>query len=89
MATDNINRELAILEIKRFIGYLDEDMIERLQTAIRRIPASNVVEVVQCKDCIHSHKKKLFPTKLICDIDLLSVRDNFFCVNGDRRADNG
>ena len=46
MATDYISREAAIVEIKRFIGYLDEDMIERLQVAIRRIPAADVRPVV-------------------------------------------
>ena len=43
MATDYISREAAIVEIKRFIGYLDEDMIERVQVAIKRIPAADVV----------------------------------------------
>ena len=44
---DYIRREAAIAEIKRFIGYLDEDMIERLQIAIRRIPAADVRPVVR------------------------------------------
>lgn len=47
MGTDYISRESAILEIKRFIGYLDEDMIERLQIAIRRIPAADVGSLPQ------------------------------------------
>ena len=49
METDCIYREAAIAEIKRFIGYLDEDMIERLQVAIRRIHAADVRLVVRGK----------------------------------------
>ena len=36
---DLIPRQAAIKEIKRFIGYLDEDMIERLKIAINGIPS--------------------------------------------------
>lgn len=34
-----------ITEIKRFKGYLDDDMIARLTIAIDRIPSADVVEV--------------------------------------------
>lgn len=47
--TDYINRESAIVEIKRFIGYLDEDMVERLRIAINRIPAADVRPVVRSR----------------------------------------
>lgn len=37
---DLINRDEAIKEIKRFTGYLDEDMITRLDIAINKIPTA-------------------------------------------------
>ena len=36
---DLISRQAAIDEIARFIGYLDEDMITRLQIALERLPS--------------------------------------------------
>lgn len=35
-----ISREAAILEIERFNGYIDDDMVGRIQTALRRLPAA-------------------------------------------------
>ena len=48
-----IEREAAINEQKRFCGYLDNDMLNRLEIAMRRIPAADVRPVVLCKDCVH------------------------------------
>ena len=58
METEYISREAAIVEIKRFIGYLDEDMIERLQVAIKRIPAEDVQPVVRGE---YEKRTVLFP----------------------------
>ena len=44
-----IEREAAINEQKRFCGYLDDDMLNRLEIATRRIPADDVRPVVRGK----------------------------------------
>lgn len=49
--SDYINRDDVIMEIKRFKGYLDDDMITRLTIAIDRILSVDVVEVVRCERC--------------------------------------
>ena len=41
--SDYIKREGAINEIKRFGGYIDDDMIYRINTALNRIPSADVV----------------------------------------------
>ena len=51
-----IDADSAINEISRFVGYLDDDMILRLQIAIKRLPTIDAVPVVRCKDCIHRRK---------------------------------
>lgn len=47
--TDYISREAAIAEQKRFCGYLDNDMLNRLEIATRKIPAADVRPVVRGK----------------------------------------
>ena len=83
--TDYISLESAIVEIKRFIGYLDEDMIERLQIAIRRIPAADVQPVVLCRECKHYNKDSC-----LCEnrIGLPFANADKFCSMGVRRADH-
>jgi hypothetical protein len=52
--SDYIKREDAIIEIERFGGYLDDDMLYRIKLALNRLnrlPSADVVEVVRCKDC--------------------------------------
>lgn len=44
-----IEREAAINEQKRFCGYLDNDMLNRLEIATKRIPAADVRPVVRGK----------------------------------------
>ena len=42
--TEYIEKEAAKQEVKRFIGYLDEDMIYRINVALNRLPAADVRE---------------------------------------------
>ena len=49
---DLISRQAAISEIGRWKDYLDDDMILRMQTGLKRLPAVDAVPVVRCKDCI-------------------------------------
>lgn len=38
--SDLIDRQAAIDEIRRFAGYLDEDMINRIHIALNRLPSA-------------------------------------------------
>ena len=46
-----IDADSAAKEISRFVGYLDDDTILRLQIALKRLPTIDAVPVVRCKDC--------------------------------------
>lgn len=70
---DYISRKAAIEEQKRFCGYLDNDMLNRLEIAIGRIPAADVRPVVLCKDCLHEN----------C---AMYHGPNWFCADGERMA---
>lgn len=43
--SEYIKREDAIIEIERFAGYLDGDMLCRIKLALNRLPSADVVEV--------------------------------------------
>lgn len=43
--SDYIKREDTIIEIERFCGYLDDDMLYRIKLALGRLPSADVVEV--------------------------------------------
>ena len=53
--TEYIEKEAATVQMARFKGYLDEDMILRLQIALKRLPAADVKPVVrgEWKDVMH------------------------------------
>lgn len=39
-SADTISRQMAIAEIARWIGYIDEDMINRIQIGLNRLPSA-------------------------------------------------
>lgn len=49
-----IDREAVINEIHRWIGYIDEDLITRINIDISRIPDADVERVGHCVDCVYS-----------------------------------
>ena len=49
--SDYIKREDAVIEIERFGGYLDDDMLYRIKLALGRLPSADVVEGAACKEC--------------------------------------
>ena len=52
---DTISRQAAKNEIARFLGYLDEDMILRLQVALNRLPsAPPEITLESAIDYLHS-----------------------------------
>mgnify|MGYP003308378067 CR=1 FL=1 len=72
-----------VSEIKRFVGYIDDDMLNRLEIATRRIPAADVRPVVLCKDCMYCQKDKLGRW---CFNDYENeLRDEDFCSHGKRK----
>ena len=78
MAKEYIEREDAKRAIQRALndgtGYGE---------ALNALPAADVVEVVRCKDCKNDGN-------IICPWWKEEPRpDDFFCANGERRADDG
>jgi len=46
-----IYRRHAIDEIKRFSGYVDDDMIQRLEIGLNRLPGFSFVKSEKCWEC--------------------------------------
>ena len=85
MAGDYISREAALTALQ------DSDLFnttERQLRAIRELPATDVAEVVRCKDC-----KNLVNTTinancfLIYDISDMEIAPEDFCSHGERREE--
>ena len=49
--------------------------------------ATDVVEVVRCKDCKHYRTSLYFPNEKICKLSNLFHSEDFFCASGERRND--
>ena len=81
--SDYKNRDDVITEIKRFKGYLDDDMITRLTIAIDRVPSADVVQVVRCKDCKHLYKDGECPLRTWFTHD-----EDDYCSYGERKEHN-
>lgn len=77
-----ISREAVINEQRRFLGYLDADMIYRLEIATKRIPAVDVRPVVRGKwtrqRITFTSDAEIFLCSACTDI---SFRDTRFCPN--------
>lgn len=56
MSDDTIYRQAAIDEIARWIGYIDEDMILRIQTGLKKVPSA---QPEKCEDCGNFNKARL------------------------------
>lgn len=81
-----IKKQAAINEVKRFAGYLDDDMIYRIVLALKRLPDA----VVRCKDC------KCYETKFLTDgagyfyspcSRMIDRTENDFCSRPERRKE--
>ena len=75
--------EDAINEIERWIGYLDKDMISRIQIGLERLPSAQP-EIVHCRDCKHRGEKPIADGRYWCEI-----HDTFmyYCSDAERRID--
>jgi hypothetical protein len=83
-----IKKQAAINAVKRFAGYLDDDMIYRIVLALERLPDA----VVRCKDC------KCFETKFLTDgagyfyspcSRMIDRTENDFCSRPERKEQEG
>lgn len=82
---DLISRQTAIDEIARWIGYLDDDMIGRIQLGLKRLPSAEP-EIIRCKECrFHENEQ---PGMVYCPAVVGGwVEDDWFCKGGERRTD--
>ena len=53
---DCISRQAAIDELGRWLGYLDEDMIERIRIGIKKLPSAQP-ESKTCVGCVYENQK--------------------------------
>ena len=86
---DLIDRQAAIKEIARWIGYIDEDMILRIQTGLKKMPSAEP-EIIRCKDCEHwdtSWQNDYSPNYHYCPLVDGTRRDDFYCADAERRTD--
>lgn len=58
-------------------------------TAVDMQPTIDAVEVVRCKDCIHTTRSKVNPEKIICCLTLMcgTTEPDFFCAHGEHKMD--
>lgn len=78
--SEYIKKEDAIIEVERFGGYLDDDMLYRIKLALGCLPSADVVEVVRCKDCKYKERER-------CGLTRYTVRAHDYCSYGERRDD--
>ena len=76
---DCVSRQMVIDEVQRFLGYIDQDMIDRLKIAIGRLPSAQS-EIIRCKNCRHNGS---FDTD--CPIDWNGKE---YCSFAERRDDD-
>ena len=91
-----VDRQVAIDEIARFIGYIDEDMIERIQLRLRKLPSAEP-EIIYCKDC-RKHNQGINEAPYLADRCPLILHRGYahghefdyqFCVYAERKEDDG
>ena len=84
-ALDCIGRKAAIAEISRFAGYLDDDMIMRIQMGLnrlKRLPSAQP-DIIACGDCKHwiNHDRR-------CGFWNHGVRIIDWCSRAERKEDD-
>jgi hypothetical protein len=60
-----------------------------LSDALSEYQSADMVEVVRCKDCIHYWKNHIETDDDTVAVCLASPKDDAFCSEGERRADDG
>ena len=85
MSDDTISRRAAANEMQRFLGYLDQDMINRLKIVINRLPSAEP-EVTRCKDCDWWAKRE-DSLQGRCALMRLYPTGAWYCANAKKRGD--
>lgn len=86
-----VSVETVCKEIERFKGYLDDDMVYRLQTAIKRLPELDLVEAIRCRECVFFGKEPKiaralgFEAEFYCAIHEDEMSPDFFCSYGRKK----
>lgn len=78
--TDTISRRAAIDEIARWIGYIDEDMILRIQTGLKKVPSAQRTGrwIFETLDGTPGYR----PTVMFCSkCGRVSIADYSYCPN--------
>lgn len=76
--SEYIKKEDAVIEVERFGGYLDDDMLYRIKLALGRLPSADVVEVVRCKDC-----KYWWEENELCRVSGIEEKAGDYCSYGE------
>lgn len=56
--------------------------LKEIQNALNNIPASDMVKIVECIDCIHAIGKDKNLKRLWCEVHRGYMEDNYFCADG-------
>ena len=95
---DLISRQAVIDEIARWIGYIDEDMILRIQTGLKKLPSAQP-EIVRCKECKWWDKKDGSPVGYChaekhgyysghWEIEIYrTYKEDYYCADGEREGE--
>lgn len=82
-ACDCISRQDAIDEIARWIGYLDDDMVGRIQFGLKHLPSAQP-EIIHCGDCKKCQIDSVFHDYWC---DGRKVWKDHYCGYAERRTD--
>ena len=77
-ANDLISRQAVKEWLAKWEGYLDADMIARMQYRVIDIPSAQQ-EIIRCRDCV---KREICRTTTIWAV---APSDDWFCADGERR----
>lgn len=56
--------------------------LKEIQNALNNIPASDMVKIVECIDCIHAIGKDKNLKRWWCEVHRGYMEDNYFCADG-------
>lgn len=79
--SDLISRQDVLDEIRRFSGYLDDDMMTRIYIGLNRLPSTQA-EILTCDKCKYADEKPISDGRHFC-----SRHGSFmyYCSDAERR----
>ena len=83
--SDLISRQDALDEIRRFSGYLDEDMIKRIRIGLSRLPSAQP-EIIYCKECkygVQDEDERWYCRSFGCQVG--DEDGSGFCADAERK----